>query len=99
VKGIGEKSAAALVRAHATLEDMVAAAVDRESGMSPSMRSKLLADVAYLARAREVVTCVDTLDLPPVVRGPVDRDAVERLTVELGLGTSMTRLAETLSAN
>ena len=99
VKGIGEKTAATLVRDHATLEDMVAAAVDPETGMSPSMRAKLLADVDYLARAREVVTCVDTLDLPPLTRRPVETEAVERLTAELGLGTSMTRLAEALTAN
>lgn len=96
VKGIGEKSAAALVDAYPSLEAMVQAAADRGSSMSPAMRSKLLADVDYLVRAREVVTCVDSLPLPPLGRGPVDEAAVGLLTEELGLGGAMTRLAALL---
>lgn len=96
VKGIGDKSAASLVNAYPTLEAMVAAAVDPDSGMSPSMRSKLVADVGYLGRAREVVTAVDTLDLPPVRRNPPDVERANRLTEELGLGGSMTRLLSAL---
>lgn len=97
VKGIGEKSAASLVSTYPSLEAMVEAAVDSGTKMSPSMRSKLLADVDYLARAREVVTAVDTLRLPTLTRGPVREDLVAELTEELGLGGSMTRLAGVLS--
>ncbi len=97
VKGIGEKSAASLVSTYPSLEAMVEAAVDSGTKMSPSMRSKLLADVDYLARAREVVTAVDTLRLPALTRGPVREDLVAELTEELGLGGSMTRLAGVLS--
>lgn len=97
VKGIGEKSAASLVGTYPSLESMVEAAATASSGMSPSMRSKLLADVDYLVRAREVVTCVDSLGLPPLGRTPVDDDAVSALTSELGLGGSMTRLAQLLA--
>ncbi|SHJ12844.1 5'-3' exonuclease [Tessaracoccus bendigoensis DSM 12906] len=97
VKGIGEKSAASLVGTYPSLESMVEAAATASSGMSPSMRSKLLADVDYLVRAREVVTCVDSLGLPPLRRTPVDDDAVSVLTSELGLGGSMTRLAQLLA--
>lgn len=97
VKGIGEKSAASLVATYPTLEAMVAAAADPASKMSPSMRSKLLADVDYLVKAREVVTCVDSLALPALARGPVDLDRVADLTETLGLGGSMTRLAEVLT--
>lgn len=96
VKGIGDKSAASLVNAYPSLEAMVEAAVDQGSGMSPSMRSKLLADVDYLARAREVVTAVDSLELPALARRPVDEEATARLTEELGLGGSMTRLVSAL---
>ncbi|MFT3886729.1 MAG: 5'-3' exonuclease [Arachnia sp.] len=96
VKGIGEKSAAALVGAYATLEEMVAAAVDPASGMSPAVRSKLLADVDYLGRAREVVTCVDSLDLPDLARRPVDHDRVAELTDRYALGSALTRLADTI---
>ncbi len=97
VKGIGEKSAASLVSTYPSLEAMVEAAVDSGTKMPPSMRSKLLADVDYLARAREVVTAVDTLRLPALTRGPVREDLVAELTEELGLGGSMTRLAGVLS--
>ena len=97
VKGIGEKSAASLVSTYPSLEAMVEAAVDSGTKMSPSMRTKLLADVDYLARAREVVTAVDTLRRPTLPRGPVREDLVAELTEELGLGGSMTRLAGVLS--
>jgi 5'-3' exonuclease len=95
VKGIGEKSAAGLVAAYPTLEAIVEAATDPASGMSPAMRSKLTADVSYLARAREVVTAVDTLPLPDLTRRPVNHDKVEELTERYALGGALTRLAAT----
>ena len=97
VKGIGEKTAATLVMAYPTLEAMVEAAVDPGSGMSPSVRAKLLADVDYLARAREVVTCVDTLALPALARGPLDAARVDELTGTLALGGAATRLRALIS--
>ena len=95
VKGIGEKSAAGLVAAYPTLEAIVEAATDSASGMSPAMRAKLTADVGYLARAREVVTAVDTLALPDLTRRPVNHDKVEELTERYALGGALTRLAAT----
>lgn len=92
VKGIGEKSATTLVAAYPSLEAMVAAAVDPGSGMSPSVRSKLLADVDYLARAREVVTCVDTLPMPDLTRSPVDDQRWDALAENLALGGAATRI-------
>lgn len=97
VKGIGEKTAASLVTQYPTLEAMVEAALDPATKLSPSLRSKLLADVGYLARAREVVTVVDNLALPAIERRPVRQNRVAELTEELGLGGSMTRLATLLS--
>ena len=97
VKGIGEKSAATLVTAYPTLEAMIEAAVDPASGMSPSVRGKLLADVDYLARAREVVTCVDTLPLPGLARTPVDSARLDLLTETLALGGAATRLGALIS--
>ena len=97
VKGIGEKTAATLVMAYPTLEAMVEAAVDPGSGMSPAVRAKLLADVDYLARAREVVTCVDTLALPALARGPLDAARVDELTGTLALGGAATRLRALIS--
>lgn len=92
VKGIGEKSATSLVAAYSSLEAMVAAAIDPGSGLSPSLRAKLLADVDYLAKAREVVTCVDTLPLPGLARSPVDDQRWEALVESLALGGAATRI-------
>ncbi|MBB1484664.1 5'-3' exonuclease [Tessaracoccus sp. MC1865] len=97
VKGIGDKSAASLVNAYPSLEAMVEAAVEPGSGMSPSMRSKLLADVEYLVKAREVVTCVDTLELPALQRGALNAERAAELSEELALGGSMERLLKVLS--
>jgi 5'-3' exonuclease len=97
VKGIGDKSAATLVNRYPSLEAMVEAAIDAGSGMSPSMRSKLLADVDYLARAREVVTAVDTLALPTLEATPADEARIAELTETLGLGGSMGRLSALIS--
>lgn len=94
VKGIGDKSAATLVTRYPTLEAMIEAAIDKESGMSPSMRAKLLADVDYLGRAREVVTAVDDLELPRLSSGPFDPEVALALGERLGLGGSMTRIVQ-----
>lgn len=97
VKGIGDKSAASLVTTYPSIEAMVEAAVDEASVMSPSMRSKLLADVDYLARAREVVTAVDSLELPALSRRPVDVERLTALGEELGLGGSVDRIIKALA--
>lgn len=98
VKGIGEKSAAGLVASYPSLEAMVQAASDAGSPMSPSMRSRLLGSVEYLVKAREVVTCVDSLALPAPTRTAVDDAGISALSAELGLGGAMTRLADHLRA-
>lgn len=98
VRGIGEKTAATLVTRYPSLEAMVQAAADPAAQMAPSLRTKLLADVDYLARAREVVTCVDSLGLPPVRRRPIDHARVEELSTGLGLGGSMSRIVATLES-
>lgn len=94
VRGIGEKSAATLVNDHATLETMVQAARDPGSGMSTRLRAKLLAEVDYLARARTVVTCIDTLPLPEPTTRPPDPGRIAALTQRLGLGGTLTRVAD-----
>ncbi len=94
VKGIGEKSAATLVERYPTLEAMVEAAADPASAMTPSVRSKLLTDVDYLARAREVVTVVRDLAIPAPTYSPVDLERVDDLTKALSLGGSLRRLAD-----
>lgn len=96
VRGVGDKTAASLVNTYPTVEAMIEAAGDATSGMAAGLRSKLLADIDYLARAREVVHAVDNLELPPLERGPVDKEKLTRMAGELGLGGSMPRLLSAL---
>lgn len=97
VKGIGEKTAAALVAQFPSLEAMVEAAEEPTSALKPAVRRNLLADPDYLAAAHQVVSAVTTLPVEVPPRNPVDTDAVEALTERLALGGSLKRLAEALS--
>lgn len=97
IKGIGEKTAATLVERFDSLEAMVTAAAEGAAGLSPSLRSKLLSDVGYLARAREVVACVDNLALPGIEAASPDAARIEGLTTLLGLGGALRRVADLIS--
>lgn len=98
VKGIGDKTAAALVQQYPTLEAMVEAAGDPSTTMRPAVRRGLQESADYVLRAREVTTTVATLPLAvPVSPGP-DRDAVADITERLGLGQSVARLVDALVA-
>jgi 5'-3' exonuclease len=55
VKGIGEKTAAALVTAYGDLDAIRAAAADPSTPMSPGVKKKILADSDYLDVAPKVV--------------------------------------------
>ncbi len=98
VKGIGDKTAAALVEQYATLEAMIEAAGDPSATMRPAVRRGLQESADYVLRAREVTTTVATLPLAvPESPGP-DRDAVMELSERLGLGQSVARLVDALVA-
>lgn len=102
VKGIGEKSAAQLVERYGDLDSMVAAAADPASPMSASLRSRLAADIDYLAAAREVVATVDDLSLGALdlVVAQERRDGVrlEELDQRWDLGGSLVRITKALDA-
>jgi len=95
VAGIGEKTAADLLREHGDLEGILEAAVDPSSTMRPAVRSKLAAAADYLTRAPAVVSVVRDLDLPAVTAsrgvGDGDRAEFERLAEQWGLGASAVR--------
>ncbi len=97
VKGIGEKSAAALIAAYPTLDAMVQAAGDPGSSMAKALRAKLLAAAGYVEKARQVVACVRDLPIAVPERRGVDLDAARQLGERLGLGGSMTRAIAALS--
>lgn len=98
VAGIGEKTAVKLVSEFSSLEAMLEAAEDQASTMRPAVRRHLRESADYLAKARRVVLTVDTLPLESVQLRSPDSDAVAALTSELGLGSSLERLANALVA-
>jgi 5'-3' exonuclease len=104
VAGIGEKTAASLLGEYGTLDWLLAAAANAESGLSTSVRSKLAAAADYLTVAPAVVKLVRDLKLPTLEEAgaqlhPVtgeSRVELERLAAEWNLGGSVRRLLEAL---
>ncbi|MDQ0848880.1 5'-3' exonuclease [Arthrobacter sp. B3I9] len=104
VAGIGEKTAASLLGEYGTLEGLLAAAADKGSGLSASVRSKLTAAAQYLSAAPTVVRIVRDLELPTLEEAsaqlhPVTGDSraeLERLGTEWNLGGSVRRLLAAL---
>ena len=100
VKGIGEKTAAALIRNHGGLEEILAAAEDPGSDMASGVRAKVLAGRAYLAPARSVVAAVADLpvsEVTPWHPDAMDTKRFEALAEELGLGSSADRVRAALT--
>jgi 5'-3' exonuclease len=99
VAGIGEKTAAMLVGAHANLDAMVAAAKAGE--LSPRQCAALIAAEPYLDTAQRVVTAVTDVRLAPVdlrlPRRPQDAGRFAELSAELNLGNSATRIVAALA--
>ena len=100
VSGIGEKTAASLLGEYGSLESLLAAAQDPESGLSAPVRAKLAAAADYLSVAPTVVRVVRDLVLPALDDAgarlhPITGDAraeLEKLGKEWNLGGSVTRL-------
>lgn len=97
VAGVGEKTAAGLLRAFSDLDGIVAAAHDPASAIAPGVRAKLLAASDYLAVAPTVVNVVRDLDLPAVDARlhPLTADevaAAQEFAATWGLDSSMTRV-------
>jgi 5'-3' exonuclease len=92
VPGIGEKSAAALLSAHGSL-DVIRAAVADGTGGTPAQRAKITAAAEYLDVAPTVVRVARDLTLAPFDDrlGAVDVDAAQALAETWNLGSSMTR--------
>jgi DNA polymerase-1 len=90
-KGIGEKTAAELLRRHGSLEDAMRAAAREDA--KPSVRKALLDDPDLLLAFKEVATVqhVD-VDLPPDT--PLDRERAATKAAELGMGALAGRLSD-----
>jgi len=101
VAGIGEKTAATLLSRFGDLESIVAASLDADADLAPAPRRRIRDAAEYLLVAPKVVAVArdlklgsPELELPTTSRDPT---ALERLTVQWGLGGSVTRLREALA--
>ena len=103
VAGVGEKTAVSLLTTYCSLDGIVAAAADPDSGMAPPARAKILAASEYLAVAPKVVEVVRDLALPdfdarilPIT--PENAAKLKALSATWGLGTSLDRARAALDA-
>lgn len=102
VAGVGEKTAASLLRRFGSLEGIVAAAQDPGSDMAPGPRRKVKDAAAYLLVAPQVVAVACDIDLgrPDLTlpRTPARPEALVALAERWGLGGSVARLVDALAA-
>jgi 5'-3' exonuclease len=96
VRGIGEKTAAALVRRYGSL-DAILAATDLE----PALARRVNEGRAYLAEARKVVPPVATIPLARVAlalpRAPADVERLDAIAAEHRLETPVARVREAIA--
>jgi 5'-3' exonuclease len=103
VPGVGDKSAAALLRTHGSLDGIIAAPNDPSSGMSSAVHARILGAADYPSVAPTVVRVVRDLELPEFDARIRQRDSqgnaeLDRLSEVWGLGSSMTRAREALGS-
>jgi 5'-3' exonuclease len=102
VKGIGEKTAAELVRRYGDLAGVRAAAQEPFSKLTPARRRNILAAAGYLDVAPKVVRVADDVPLPRfssgVPRIPAAPEELAVLASRWGLGGSLSRLLDALAA-
>ena len=104
VPGVGEKTAAALLAEHGSLDQILAAAHNPKSKMAKGLRAKLLSSIDYIEAAGHVVrvatdapvTLSRPTDVLPLVADDPKRTA--ELATELGVGSSIARLQKALDA-
>jgi 5'-3' exonuclease len=102
VPGVGEKTAAALVRVFGSVEGMLAAIDEGHGGWPSGSRAKLVAAREYLEAAGPVVRVADDAPVPEVdgtlpVRPP-DPSALAALDERWDLGSSLGRVLSALAA-
>jgi 5'-3' exonuclease len=101
VPGVGEKTAAALIRAFGSIEGITAALDAGHGGFPRGSRDKLAKARDYLDIALSVVKVVDDAPLPEVdgtlPAVPADPDRLASLGERWGLGSSLSRFASAVS--
>ena len=103
VPGIGEKTAAALIRAFGDLAALTDALDKGHGGFPPGTRKKLEAARGYLDIAPPVVAVARDVPLAADIDGslpavPPDGELLAEFGAELGLGSSLTRFRAAVTA-
>jgi 5'-3' exonuclease len=102
VPGVGEKTAAALVRVFGSVENMLTALDKGHGGFPMGTRAKLTAARAYLEAAVPVVRVATDAPLPEVggqlPTGPADPRRLAELDERWDLGNSLGRMSAALAA-
>ncbi|GAA1463778.1 5'-3' exonuclease [Williamsia maris] len=104
VTGVGEKTAAKLLAQFGTLDDIEAAARSGDKSISPRIRASIVDSADYLQAARTVVFVRTDAEIEGdgegiIPAGPADPDRIAALVAELGIGSSVNRLATALGWN
>ncbi|MFD4293198.1 5'-3' exonuclease H3TH domain-containing protein [Rhodococcus sp. NPDC058505] len=104
VRGVGEKTASALLQQYGSVAALRAAVDDPDSGLAKGIRGKLAASADYLDAALPVVRVAT--DAPVDLSGPdvlpadpVDPDRLAALAEELAIGASIGRLTTAMAAS
>jgi 5'-3' exonuclease len=103
VPGVGEKTAAALVRTYGSLTGILAAVADPSSGLSPTVRRRLAAAADYLKVAPSVVGVARDLPVPSLdtrlPRKPRDPEMLVALSDRWNLDGPLNRVLSALTAS
>jgi len=103
VKGIGEKTAATLIRSFGSLAGILTALDKFAASIPAGPRAKLAAARDYLDVAEPVVRVATDVNLPPLAGhlpcSPADPGALATLGERWGLGASLTRLTAALAGD
>jgi 5'-3' exonuclease len=101
VPGVGEKTAAKLIAQFGDLAGIRAAAADPAAKLTPAQRKRITDAAGYLDVAPEVVLVATGIPLPAfdpaLPHEPLDPMTLEELSARWGLGSSLTRLLDTLA--
>jgi len=102
VKGVGDKTAAALVSEYGSLQDVIAAAVNDSSSMKDPLRKKILAGLDYLAVAPKVVAVALDVPIPDGIddalpASPKNPERLAELVERWGIGSSVGRVTQALA--
>lgn len=100
VPGVGEKTAAALLREFGSLDGVLLAAQQSDAGFPRGSHAKIVAAADYIGLARKVVAVARDVPVgdidPRLPRTPHDPDALDELSERWGLDSSVQRVLQAL---